>query len=232
MKRTRALTGGKNRAPHILVEALTGDYQGDPAAVAQVARSGLDVYAHNMETVEELTPFVRDPRAKFRQSLDVLRMAKEAKPGLITKTSIMLGVGEQDHEVRATLEGGSPSSGSRDDWTLADSVTQNFARSMSTLSRSDNTCDPQSATCRCQNTSHRKSSTTGPRWRRRWASFMWPRVLWCDRPSRPSSCCQALWASDCWTTWEARCTTRPLLVRTQHYDQNHHIRSYDPFVPF
>lgn len=94
------------RAPHILVEALTGDYQGSWEDVAQVARSGLDVYAHNLETVEELTPYVRDPRAKFRQSLDVLRMAKEAKPGLITKTSLMLGVGEQDHEVRATLEGG------------------------------------------------------------------------------------------------------------------------------
>ena len=58
-----------------------------------------------METVEERTPFVRDPRATFRQSLDVLRMAKEAKPGLITKTSIMLGVGEKDHQVEATLLG-------------------------------------------------------------------------------------------------------------------------------
>lgn len=73
--------------------------------MAQVAQSGLDVFAHNMETVRSQTPFVRDPRAKYDQSLNVLRMAKEAKPGLITKTSIMLGVGEEDHEVEETLKG-------------------------------------------------------------------------------------------------------------------------------
>lgn len=58
-----------------------------------------------METTEARTPFVRDPRATFRQSLDVLRMAKEAQPGLITKTSIMLGVGEVDEDVEAALRG-------------------------------------------------------------------------------------------------------------------------------
>ena len=89
----------KQKAPTMLVEALTGDYAGDLEMVALVARSGLDVYAHNIETVEELTPFVRDRRAKFRQSLDVLRAAKEAKPGLITKTSIMLGLSETDEQI-------------------------------------------------------------------------------------------------------------------------------------
>lgn len=93
------------RAPQILIEALTGDFQGDASAISLVAQSGLDVYAHNMETVESRTPFVRDPRAKYRQSLEVLRVAKEAKPGLITKTSIMLGVGEEDHEILQTLKG-------------------------------------------------------------------------------------------------------------------------------
>lgn len=57
-----------------------------------------------METVEARTPFVRDPRANFRQSLKVLQMAKEAQPNLITKTSLMLGVGEEDHQIEATLE--------------------------------------------------------------------------------------------------------------------------------
>ncbi|KDE09088.1 lipoyl synthase [Microbotryum lychnidis-dioicae p1A1 Lamole] len=94
----------KAKAPHILIEALTGDFQGDKDAISLVARSGLDVYAHNMETTENRTPFVRDPRAKFRQSLEVLRVAKEAKPGLITKTSIMLGVGETDEDVLETLK--------------------------------------------------------------------------------------------------------------------------------
>jgi len=93
----------KQKSPHILVEALTGDFQGNGDCVAQVARSGLDVYAHNLETVEARTPFVRDPRATFRQSLKVLQMAKEAQPSLITKTSLMLGVGEEDYQIEATL---------------------------------------------------------------------------------------------------------------------------------
>jgi lipoic acid synthetase len=95
------------RAPHILIEALTPDFAGDADAISRVAQSGLDVFAHNMETTESRTPFVRDPRAKYRQSLEVLRVAKEAKPGLITKTSIMLGVGETDEEVVETLRGSS-----------------------------------------------------------------------------------------------------------------------------
>merc|ERR1712093_79197 len=93
----------KQKSPHILVEALTGVFQGSQPCVEQVARSGLDVYAHNLETVEARTPFVRDPRASFRQSLKVLEMAKLAKPGLITKTSLMLGVGEEDHQVEDAL---------------------------------------------------------------------------------------------------------------------------------
>jgi lipoate synthase len=93
------------RAPQILVEALTSDYLGSRESVTLVAQSGLDVYAHNMETTESRTPFVRDPKANFRQSLSVLRMAKEAKPDLITKTSVMLGVGEEDADVLATLHG-------------------------------------------------------------------------------------------------------------------------------
>jgi lipoic acid synthetase len=94
----------KQKAPHILVEALTGDYAGDLDQVALVARSGLDVYAHNVETTEELTPTVRDRRAKFRQSLAVLRAAKAAKPTLITKTSIMLGLGETEDQLWRTLK--------------------------------------------------------------------------------------------------------------------------------
>lgn len=67
--------------------------------VALLARSGLDVYAHNVETVEELTPFVRDRRASFQQSLRVLETAKRTKPSLITKTSLMLGLGENDAQI-------------------------------------------------------------------------------------------------------------------------------------
>lgn len=95
----------KQKAPTMLVEALTGDYLGDLDMVRLVAQSGLDVYAHNVETTEELTPYVRDRRAKFRQSLDVLNAAKQAKEGLITKTSIMLGLGETEDQLWATLKG-------------------------------------------------------------------------------------------------------------------------------
>ncbi|KAL7421914.1 hypothetical protein Q5752_003686 [Cryptotrichosporon argae] len=94
----------KQKAPSILVEALTPDFAGKgEAAIAAVATSGLDVFAHNVETVERCTPFVRDRRAGFEQSLDVLRTAKraarEAGKELLTKSSIMLGVGEQEDEL-------------------------------------------------------------------------------------------------------------------------------------
>ena len=72
--------------------------------VSLVAKSGLDVYAHNIETVEALTPFVRDRRATFRQSLKVLQRAKE-EGVRVTKTSIMLGVGENEEQVLDALKG-------------------------------------------------------------------------------------------------------------------------------
>ncbi|KAM3421227.1 Lipoyl synthase [Cercospora zeina] len=94
----------KQKASHMLVEALTGDYAGDLDMVKLVAQSGLDVYAHNVETTEELTPMVRDRRATFRQSLAVLEAAKAAKPTLITKTSIMLGLGETEEQLWSALK--------------------------------------------------------------------------------------------------------------------------------
>jgi len=78
--------------------------------VARVATSGLDVYAHNIETVEALSAYVRDPRAKFRQSIAVLAHAKKAKPGLLTKTSMMLGCGETEAEVIHAMDGKTTSS--------------------------------------------------------------------------------------------------------------------------
>ena len=98
----------KQKAPTMLVEALTGDYAGDLNMVRLVAQSGLDVYAHNIETVEALTSMVRDRRASFRQSLSVLDAAKKAKEGLITKTSIMLGLGETEDEIWDALKGSEP----------------------------------------------------------------------------------------------------------------------------
>ena len=89
----------KSKSPTTLVEYLTGDFAGDLEMVKLVATSGLDVYAHNVETVEALTPQVRDRRATFRQSLRVLEAAKAAREDLITKTSIMLGLGESEEQL-------------------------------------------------------------------------------------------------------------------------------------
>ena len=69
-----------------------------------MATSGLDVYAHNIETVERLTPRVRDRRAGYGQSLTVLAHVKKVNPNVLTKTSIMLGLGETDDEIRTTLQ--------------------------------------------------------------------------------------------------------------------------------
>jgi lipoic acid synthetase len=92
----------KHKAPQILVEALTGDMAGNLDHVSVVAKSGLDVYAHNIETVEALTPFVRDRRATFRQSLRVLERAKQESVR-VTKTSVMLGVGETEDQLMDAL---------------------------------------------------------------------------------------------------------------------------------
>ena len=84
----------KSHKPSLTVECLTPDFGGNANCVDLVANSGLDVFAHNIETIERLTPFVRDPRAKYRQTLSVLKKAKEAMEGnLVTKSSIMLGLG-------------------------------------------------------------------------------------------------------------------------------------------
>lgn len=94
----------KRSRPQMLVECLVSDYSGNLDCVEIVANSGLDVYAHNIETVRRLTPFVRDPRAKYDQSLTCLGHVAKVKPNFITKSSIMLGLGETDAEVEETLK--------------------------------------------------------------------------------------------------------------------------------
>jgi len=89
----------KKQKPEMLVECLVSDFRGDLDSVTKLAHSGLDVYAHNVETVERLQKFVRDPKAGYHQSLSTLEHAKKVRPGLYTKTSIMLGLGETDDEV-------------------------------------------------------------------------------------------------------------------------------------
>lgn len=80
------------------------DFQGDPNSVATLAKSGLDVYAHNVETVERLQKYVRDSRAGYWQSIGTLEHAKKVQPDLYTKTSVMLGLGETEEEVIQTMK--------------------------------------------------------------------------------------------------------------------------------
>jgi len=96
----------KFRKPQLRVECLVSDFAGDLSSVETLATSGMDVYAHNIETVERLQPFVRDKRANYRQSLKCLAAAKRLAPEgarLYTKTSIMLGLGETRDEVVQTM---------------------------------------------------------------------------------------------------------------------------------
>ncbi len=93
----------KDRRPDLLVEALTPDFQGRRAAVHEVVDAGLDVFAHNLETVEGLHRRVRDARASYSQSLAVLAAAAAHRTGLVTKSSLMLGLGEDEAGIRAAL---------------------------------------------------------------------------------------------------------------------------------
>ena len=88
------------RLPDVGLELLCSDLAGNEAALAALLNGvPLQVFAHNVETVERLTPEVRDPRASFAQSLRILAAAKELRPELVTKSSIMLGLGETEAEI-------------------------------------------------------------------------------------------------------------------------------------
>ena len=99
----------KKGDPAPWVEVLTPDFEGNQKSIEYVVQSGLDVFAHNVETVKSLTPKVRDRRADYQQSLNVLKYAKQCGDvgrdrRLITKPSIMLGCGESDDEVQKTMD--------------------------------------------------------------------------------------------------------------------------------
>ncbi len=90
--------------PRTRVEALTPDFQGEARDVETVVDSGVDVFAQNIETVRRLTHPVRDPRASYEQTLRVLAHAKDYRPEVLTKTSLMLGLGETDDEIAEALD--------------------------------------------------------------------------------------------------------------------------------
>ena len=93
----------KRRSPATAVEALTPDFRGVLADVETVIDAGIEVFAQNIETVRRLTHPVRDPRAGYEQTLAVLAHAKRHRPAVLTKSSLMLGLGETEAEIDATL---------------------------------------------------------------------------------------------------------------------------------
>ena len=90
--------------PETAVEALTPDFLGALSDVETVLDSGIAVFAQNIETVRRLTHPVRDPRAGYQQTLDVLAHAKTYRPEVLTKTSLMLGLGESEEEILACMD--------------------------------------------------------------------------------------------------------------------------------
>ncbi len=94
----------KHKSPDLLVEVLTPDFSGRKDCLKTVLLAQPDVFAHNIETVERLTPRVRDPRSTYKQSLGVLDTVKKESPSLYTKSSIMLGLGETNVEIKETLK--------------------------------------------------------------------------------------------------------------------------------
>lgn len=94
----------KERCPKTKVEALTPDFQGREKDIITLLDSGVDVFAQNVETVERLTYPVRDNRASYWQTLNVLAFAKRYRPDIFTKTSLMLGLGETDEEIIQTMD--------------------------------------------------------------------------------------------------------------------------------
>ena len=93
----------KDARPKVMVEALTPDFEGKNKSISILLSSSLDVFAQNVETVERLTARVRDPRAGYQQTLNVLEKAKKLSPEVLTKTSLMLGLGETTKEIQSTM---------------------------------------------------------------------------------------------------------------------------------
>lgn len=99
----RTVSRLKELRPDLLVETLLGDFGGRAEHLDTTVDAKPDVWAHNIEVVERLQRAIRDVRCSYARSLDALRRVKVRDPSRITKSSIMVGIGEQDDEVLATL---------------------------------------------------------------------------------------------------------------------------------
>ena len=94
----------KELNPKTAVEALTPDFKGLSSSIETLVNCGLEVFAQNVETVKRLTHPVRDIRAGYEQTLEVLAESKRINPKVLTKTSLILGLGETDAEIEETMD--------------------------------------------------------------------------------------------------------------------------------
>ena len=94
----------KQRDPNVITEVLIPDFQGKLEDIRTVVDAGPEVIAHNIETTETLTPKARDPRATYEQSLRVLKSIKDIRSEVYSKSSIMLGLGETEEDLKQTME--------------------------------------------------------------------------------------------------------------------------------
>jgi lipoic acid synthetase len=99
----RTITAIRRMDPSIIIEVLVPDFHAQDWCIQVVLDACPDIYNHNMETVERLTPLVRS-RAKYRTSLRVLHRAKELGSGVVTKSGVMLGLGEKETELFQTMD--------------------------------------------------------------------------------------------------------------------------------
>src|ERR1700759_4361477 len=99
----RVITAIREMDPSIIVEVLVPDFHAQDGCIQIVLDAGPDIFNHNMETVERLTPLVRS-RARYDTSLQVLRRARELSPKVVTKSGVMLGLGETEPELFQTMD--------------------------------------------------------------------------------------------------------------------------------
>src|SRR6476469_7834813 len=99
----RTINAVRAMDPTVIIEVLVPDFHAQDWRIEIVTNAAPEIFNHNLETVERLTPAVRS-RAKYRTSLDVLRKAKELSPGIVTKSGVMLGLGEKEAELFQTMD--------------------------------------------------------------------------------------------------------------------------------
>jgi lipoic acid synthetase len=94
----------KKHDPNVIIEVLIPDFRGNPECIRKIVNSRPEVIAHNIETTATLTPHVRDPRATYSQSLSTLKSIKSFDSAVYSKSSVMLGLGEEEAELISTMK--------------------------------------------------------------------------------------------------------------------------------